>query len=502
MKKILFSFIALAMALPNIGLANELNDPDIDCPASSSYTVPLVSVEEQDDGVLVSWDKISDQYFVGYKVVISEDDSTPSYPSNGYLKYITDANVTSLLVDNSTAYINGDFGSYLEDGEDYYFSVTALYKCNNDRSEIAGNVVEASYNGQSNDSDDDSDHEDGDSDDSDVDGDEDSSDDDTSNVAPPTPEVSLTSNEDGVLLSWKKIDDDRFSGYKIVASKNNSKPAYPNDGYLKYITDDDTTAYLIDNSSAYRNGDFGSYFKVDENYYFSITALYSGYKVAGNVVEATYEGPETNENTKPITVDPIVKMEERARKLNGDELGDILSELQKLRDIVQEQQNEIKYLRSLVNDMSAVNQKVLDALSQFITYGVDENTEKLGEGERAAVIHSYKAAYDKLPESDDEMADAIKIANGRWPSQTNEQAEVRAKTEFRKIYLREADMSNPNDNAAVTIMAYGLRQRAENRNLDSERQGIKTCQYIYGHTPQTTEEWNAMQAITYSGATR
>lgn len=499
MKKILFFFIALIMALPNIGFANESNDPEIDCPASSSYTVPSMSISTQDDGLLVSWDKISANYFIGYKVVIAKDDSTPKYPENGYLKFITDANVTSLLVDNSVAYRNGDFGSYLEDGEDYYFSVTALYKCDGTTTQIAGNVLEATYNGQG-DQDDDSDSHD--SDDSDVDDDEDSSDDDTSNVAPPTPEVSLSSSENGILLSWKKIDDDRFAGYKVVASKESTKPAYPNDGYLKYITDDDTTSYLIDNSTAYRNGDFGSYFKVDESYYFSITALYSGYKVAGNVLEATYEGPEANENTKPIVVDPIVKMEERARKLNGDDLGDILSELQKLRDIVREQENEIRYLRSLVSDMAAVNQQVLDALSQFITYGVDENTEKLGEGERAAVIHSYKAAYDKLPETDDEMADAIKIANGRWPSKTNEQAEVRAKAEFRKIYLREADMSNPNDNAAVTIMAYGLRQRAENRNLDSERQGIKTFQYIYGHTPQTTEEWNAMQAITYSGATR
>ena len=169
---------------------------------------------------------------------------------------------------------------------------------------------------------------------------------------------------------------------------------------------------------------------------------------------------------------------------------------------IAEQENEIKYLRSLMSDMHELTQGVKDTLNQFITYGVDANTQKLGEGERAAVIHSYKSAFNKLPETEDEVADAIKIANGRWPSKTNEVAEARGKKEFKTIYLRDANMNNPNDNAAVTVMTYGLRQKAENRNLDSEREGIKTFKYIYGSTPDSTEDWNIMQAITYSGATR
>lgn len=63
-------------------------------------------------------------------------------------------------------------------------------------------------------------------------------------------------------------------------------------------------------------------------------------------------------------------------------------------------------------------------------------------------------------------------------------------------------MNNANDNAAVTVMAYGLRQKAENRNLNSETAGIKIFTAIYGHTPNSTEDWNIMQAITYSGAKR
>jgi len=63
-------------------------------------------------------------------------------------------------------------------------------------------------------------------------------------------------------------------------------------------------------------------------------------------------------------------------------------------------------------------------------------------------------------------------------------------------------MNDPKDNAAVTIMAYGLRQRAENRNLVSEQQGISIYESIYNKVPSSTGEWNVMQAITYSGAMR
>ncbi|MBT6691670.1 hypothetical protein HOB10_05055 [Candidatus Parcubacteria bacterium] len=476
MKKAIFTFIAVILALPNIGLAT---NPPADC--SDNLITPVVSATENSDDITLSWEEITHEDLNGYKVVISQNDSTPVYPANGYLRWITNTSIVSQEIDNSSSYRNGDFGSYLDEGEDYYFSITAVYGCGE---KVAGNVLHLTYPGSS-------------------DTDDDEDDDDTSNVATPTPVVSISSSSDGVLVSWEKIDDARFNGYKVVASKSDSKPAYPGDGYLKYITNEDTTSHLINNSSAYRSGDFGSYFKVDEDYYFSITALYTTGKVAGNAILETYEGPEHNTPVKPdIIVDPIVDMEKKAQLLLGNSLGDILDELKELRSIVKEQQNEIKYLRSLVADVASVAQSVKDTINQFITYGVDTNTKNLGEGERAAVIHSYKSAFGKLPESEDEMTDAIKIANGRWPSKTNEAAEHRAKVEFKKIYLRDANMEQPNDNAAVTVMAYGLRQRAENRNLNSETEGIKTFKYIYNKLPETTEDWNIMQSITYSGATR
>lgn len=142
------------------------------------------------------------------------------------------------------------------------------------------------------------------------------------------------------------------------------------------------------------------------------------------------------------------------------------------------------------------------AVNNFLVYGVDANTQKLGAGERAAVVYSYKNAFGKAPESEAEFNDLIRIANGRWPRVTSQVAENRAKEQFKKIYKRTADMENSRDNAAVTIMAYGLKQKAENRNLKSEAAGIKTFKAVYGYNPKSTEDWNIVQAITYSGASR
>jgi hypothetical protein len=61
-------------------------------------------------------------------------------------------------------------------------------------------------------------------------------------------------------------------------------------------------------------------------------------------------------------------------------------------------------------------------------------------------------------------------------------------------------MAKANDNAAVTIMAYGLRNTV--RNTDSEKASIKTFNAIYKKTPVSAIDWDIVRAIAYSGAKR
>ena len=222
-----------------------------------------------------------------------------------------------------------------------------------------------------------------------------------------------------------------------------------------------------------------------------------------NTLSTVIQIKENSQDTTEVVKDEqVVEIDYKAKLLNKDEFSTILSELRELRNIIKEQNAKIKYLEKLTKNVEKLSTRMESAINNFITYGVDANTQKLGEGERAAVIYSYKSAFSKLPETEVELADAIKIANGRWPSITNDEAEKKAKEQFQKIYQRIADINNANDNAAVTVMAYGLRQKAENRNLNSEKQGIKIFKNIYGRAPSSTEDWNIMQAITYSGSAR
>jgi hypothetical protein len=211
-------------------------------------------------------------------------------------------------------------------------------------------------------------------------------------------------------------------------------------------------------------------------------------------VEIEHEGECASEEIKNINL--------RAEKLSNDQLGDILVELNLLRNLVLEQQVQINYLQKLMLGVSQITERMISSINSFITYGVDRDTRMLGEGERASVVHSFREAHGRLPENEEDLADVIKIANGRWPSKTVAAAEEKAKTDFKTVYRRVPDMGDQKDSAAVTIMAYGLRQKAGNRNLESEKRGIQIFKNIYNSLPNNARDWNIAQAISYSGASR
>ena len=79
------------------------------------YAKPTVSVSYENGKTVVRWNKIESPKLLGYAVVISKNDSTPQYPENGLLYYITDRNWTNAVVDNSTKYTGtNDFDDYLK----------------------------------------------------------------------------------------------------------------------------------------------------------------------------------------------------------------------------------------------------------------------------------------------------------------------------------------------------------------------------------------------------
>jgi len=169
------------------------------------------------------------------------------------------------------------------------------------------------------------------------------------------------------------------------------------------------------------------------------------------------------------------------------------------RDAAAETSAAKKYTAALVGGLKSIATAAQNAITNFVTYGTP-TTKILGAGERAGVVSSYKAAFGKVPANETEWSDAIKIGNGRWPTERSQTAEDRAALSFKTIYLRAPDRSNPHDDAAVTVMAYGLRPG--NRNLNSEKTAIKSFKAIFGKNPSIATNWDAVRAIAYSGATR
>jgi len=213
----------------------------------------------------------------------------------------------------------------------------------------------------------------------------------------------------------------------------------------------------------------------------------------------TTETPSTTTTTTTSTADQNVQaITTESVVVTSGAVNNLLANTGQTRNQAQETAGMTKYTNKIVGTATITTEQK-EAMNNFIVYGT-ATTKKLGAGERAGVVNSYKAAFGKLPTTESEWSDVIKIGNGRWPSETNAVSEANAELAFKKIYLRAPNRNNPHDDAAVVIIAYGLRP--VDRNLNSEKAAIKSFRYIYGYDPVSATAWDIVRAIVYSGATR
>ncbi|MDO8622138.1 MAG: YCF48-related protein [bacterium] len=152
-------------------------------------------------------------------------------------------------------------------------------------------------------------------------------------------------------------------------------------------------------------------------------------------------------------------------------------------------------------------EQIQEAMKAFIAYGAPTKSEvlskpieKLGDGERAGVVNSFKEAFGKLPETSQDWEDIMKISIGRFPSQTNVAREQVAEASFKKIYKRAPLRTQANDNACVVVITYGLRPDV--RRLAAEAVAIKTYKSVFKKGPKSASDWDTVRCIAYSGAKR
>jgi len=302
--------------------------------------------------------------------------------------------------------------------------------------------------------------------------------------------INIGQNNDGMIISWNNPTDSDFSYIKIYRSLTKKTLG-------SVLANNITTNFFVDNTV-----------ELGQKYYYTIRAvdIYGNETLniyIGNGIDYTASGNSHNNPTNSGSDDTEYR-QNQIKNIISDALyilqknfSAILEFISQKLDVSFENKVHTDYAKKLsLNNLSVDNQ---DKIIKFVSYGTRESLT-LGAGERAGIVNSFQAAFGHLPESQTDWEDVLKIGSGRWPSQISTVAETRAKAAFKAIYLREANMNNPHDNAAITIMSYGLRP--DKRNLDSERVAYNTFKYIYGYAPTSAFDWDRVRAIAYSGAVR
>lgn len=138
----------------------------------------------------------------------------------------------------------------------------------------------------------------------------------------------------------------------------------------------------------------------------------------------------------------------------------------------------------------------LVAIQNFINYGTKSNV-RLGQGERAGAVNSFREIYKHVPTNECDWQNVIKIADTKMPHDLNSGREEETLKTYKEIYGYDYDSSNLLEKIAHKVMSYGVRPQM--RDLDAEYTAAKVFYKIYGKFPTTASEWDANRALAYSG---
>ncbi len=219
--------------------------------SEEAFVRPSLQIETSDDDVELFWTKVTHSDFKYYKVVVSETDSSPKYPENGYMRSISNPADNKIKLETGDRGEDTDF-DYLEANQKYYVAISAVYE---DRT-LTSNVVEMVLG-----------------------------EDNETSGGYITPQLIIKSDDDDdddIELEWTEIKHPDFEGYKVVVSKNDSTPKYPDNGYVTYITYPDQDSFKLRIGTKATNADFSEIIE-GEMYYVAVTALYKDEKRTSNV---------------------------------------------------------------------------------------------------------------------------------------------------------------------------------------------------------------------------
>lgn len=304
-----------------------------------------------------------------------------------------------------------------------------------------------------------------------------------------------------ILLNWQNPTTQTFLKVKLYRKMGSSQ-----------IKENDPGAKLLYEGALEKYADVSVV--QGEEYYYSLypydRSLVVGPSRTVKVLADGVKPTSTTTNLQGTSTVPVEPVVEEVKTLAGAESAVVERVTEKeSSQVIDQTESEVVLLSSTTKKIydkiialspKEPSEEVKYYIANFIHNGT-LTTNVIGAGERGGSIASFNNAFGRLPESKTDWQDVIKIANGRWPKQRNLTREKWVSTDvFFRIYGRTANMGNRNDNAAVTVITYGLRPAL--RNVESEKAGINTFKYIAKRYPTSAQDWDIVRAIAYSGARR
>lgn len=127
-----------------------------------------------------------------------------------------------------------------------------------------------------------------------------------------SPSLSVTAKDQSIVFDWTQLPANSvsyngtqytgFQFYKVVASETNSKPKYPEDGYLAYITDKTDSDWTV--LPANKDYHLSPKLESGKTYYFSITYVFENGTFSSNaqsVQVPVYTEVVEEKKTEPVT---------------------------------------------------------------------------------------------------------------------------------------------------------------------------------------------------------
>ena len=204
-----------------------------------------------------------------------------------------------------------------------------------------------------------------------------------------------------------------------------------------------------------------------------------------------------NSNNNPTGVD-MTQLASEAKLFFQNDLAGILKNANSVKNVKLEATVKTKNLNPLIKGYKLTAEQI-NSLNQFLTYG-SLTTLKMNAADRASYLASYIWAYSQAPKTEAQWNDFLNIVSGNEPVNHSVKAETQAKSEFKKVYNRNANMNNSADKKAIMFIAYGLKYNT--RNVASENKAISIFRSTYSHAPISPLAWNIVRAIAYSGVTK